>query len=43
MYIGLDEIDPIKFEEPHVVETVEPEHKFSLFKKKDETNLKTNL
>lgn len=36
MYIGLDEIDPIKFEEPYVVETVEPEHKFSLFKKKDE-------
>ena len=36
MYIGLDEIDTIKFEEPYVVETVEPEHKFSLFKKKDE-------
>lgn len=35
MYIGLDELDPIKIEDPYIVETVETEHKFSLFKKKE--------
>lgn len=34
MYDELDEIDSRKFEEPYVVEKVESEHKFSLFKKK---------
>lgn len=34
MNIGFDELEPIMFDEPYVVETVEPERNFSLFKKK---------
>lgn len=34
MYNELDDIESMRFEEPYVVETVESEHKLSLFKKK---------
>ena len=35
MYNGLDELNPLRFEEPYVVEEIEEDDNFFVFKKKD--------
>lgn len=35
MYNGLDELEPLRFDEPYVVEEIEEDKSFSIFKKKD--------